>query len=100
MNRIVFDPDARREFLAAVAYYESCQPGLGERFSEVVEAAARRIGEMPLKYRVIRHPFRRCIVPHFPYGILYTIRPEHILIVAIAHAKRKPGYWLKRTKLH
>lgn len=97
MSEVVFDVDARREFLDAVAYYESCEPGLGKRFHQAVVSATQRIQTMPLNYRVIHTPFRRCMVSHFPYGLLYTIEPEYIVIIAVAHAKRKPGYWMERV---
>ncbi len=96
MTGIEFDPDARAEFLAAVEYYEACQPGLGRRFREAVEGEVDGIGAMPFRYRVLSGPFRRALVPGFPYAILYAIGPTFILVVAVAHAKRKPGYWRGR----
>jgi plasmid stabilization system protein ParE len=98
MSSTAFDPDARAEFLAAVEYYEDCQSGLGRRFRDTVEAEVAAIAEMPFRFRVLHFPFRRCLVPKFPYGIIFTIEPEIILIIALAHAKRKPGYWLARIE--
>jgi hypothetical protein len=46
----------------------------------------------------MRAPFRRCLVPKFPYSIIFSIEPEFILVVAVAHAKRKPGYWHDRVE--
>lgn len=97
MNGAGFDPDARAEFLAAVEYYEECQAGLGRRFREIVDAQLAQISGMPFRYRVLHAPFRRCLVPSFPYSIVFVIEPEFILVVAIAHAKRRPGYWRDRT---
>lgn len=97
MTLVQFDPDAKKEFLEAVQYYESCQLGLGRRFRNVIEASIQRICETPLTYRVLKSPFRRFLLSSFPYMIIYTIEPDHIRIIAVAHAKRKPGYWNKRT---
>ncbi len=98
MSGAVFDPDARAEFLAAVEYYEECQTGLGRRFRTAVENEIRGIETMPFRFRVLRAPFRRCLVPKFPYAIIFSIEPEFILVVALAHLKRKPGYWHDRVE--
>lgn len=100
MTGIAFDPDARAEFLAAVEYYEECQPGLGQRFRQAVAAQLRHLGVMPFRFRVLHSPFRRCLVPQFPYSLIFSIEPEFILVVAVAHAKRKPGYWRDRIAKH
>lgn len=97
MNSVAFDPDARAEFLAAVEYYEQCQCGLGRRFQAAVAKELKAIQTMPARYRVVDGRFRRCLVSNFPYALLFVIEPEYILVVAVAHLKRKPGYWLDRT---
>ena len=96
MTGAAFDPDARAEFLAAVEYYEECQVGLGRRFRETVEVEVDAIAAMPFRFRMLHAPFRRCLVPKFPYAIIFSIEPKFILIIALAHAKRKPGYWCDR----
>nr|VFK30729.1 MAG: ParE toxin of type II toxin-antitoxin system, parDE [Candidatus Kentron sp. MB]VFK34275.1 MAG: ParE toxin of type II toxin-antitoxin system, parDE [Candidatus Kentron sp. MB]VFK76630.1 MAG: ParE toxin of type II toxin-antitoxin system, parDE [Candidatus Kentron sp. MB] len=96
MSTIRFDPYARAEFLEAIKYYEACQPGLGQRFRLAVEAELDRIREMPFQFRVLHAPFRRCLVRKFPYAIIFSIEPKFILVIAVAHTQRKPGYWHKR----
>ena len=98
MNAIAFDPDARAEFLAAIEYYEECQVGLGRRFRLAIESELEHISEMPLRFRVLHPPFRRCLIPKFPYALLFAIEPKFILLIAVAHAKRKPGYWRERIE--
>ena len=66
MIDVVFDPDARTEFLTAVKYYEECRKGLGHRFREAVEFELEKIQRMPLRFRLLRPPFRRCVVRKFP----------------------------------
>jgi len=100
MNGVAFDPDARAEFLAAVQYYEECHSGLGRRFRTAVEMELGGIETMPFRYRVLHAPFRRCLVQKFPYAIIFVIEPGFILVVAVAHAKRKPGYWHERARKH
>nr|VFK20841.1 MAG: hypothetical protein BECKLPF1236B_GA0070989_12273 [Candidatus Kentron sp. LPFa] len=65
MSMVNFNPDARAEFLEAVKYYEVCQPGLGRRFRLAVKSELDRIREMPLGFRVLHAPFRRCLVRKF-----------------------------------
>jgi hypothetical protein len=55
---------------------------------------------MPFRFRVLRTPFRRCLIPNFPYSIIFSIEPDFILVVAVAHAKQKPGYWHDRMEKH
>jgi plasmid stabilization system protein ParE len=100
MTGAEFDQDARAEFLAAVEYYEECQTGLGRRFREAVEVEVDGIAAMPFRFRVLHAPFRRCLVPNFPYAVIFSIEPDFILIIAVAHTKRKPGYWHDRVEKH
>ena len=78
MISIVFDPDAKVEFLAAVQYYESCQSGLGRRFKLIVQSALQKVAETPFRYRLIHTLFRRYLLPKFPYAIIFSIEPDHI----------------------
>ncbi|MBU2622989.1 MAG: type II toxin-antitoxin system RelE/ParE family toxin [Proteobacteria bacterium] len=98
MISVFFDPDAKAEFLAAVQYYESCQSGLGRRFKLIVQSALQKVAETPFQYRLIHKPFRRYLLPKFPYAIIFSIEPDHIRIIAVAHTKRKPGYWQRRIQ--
>jgi len=96
MTFAIFDPDARTEFLYAVRYYEECQEGLGRSFHIAIETAVKHVLDTPFLYRTFKAPFRRYILLKFPYSIIYSIEPDHIHIIAVAHNKRKPEYWLKR----
>jgi toxin ParE1/3/4 len=98
MNLALFDPEAESEFLEAVRYYEDCQHGLGRRFRLLVESAVQKIVESPFIYRMLKAPFRRYLLPRFPYSIIYSIEPDHIHIIAVAHNKRKPKYWSHRIQ--
>ena len=99
MKNVAFDPDARTELIDAVRYYDECRKGLGIRFRQVVEAQLDKIERMPLRFRILRPPFRRCLVPKFPYSIIFTIEPDFILVVALAHNRRKPDYWNGRMPI-
>jgi len=55
-----------------------------------------RVLDAPTRWRIIDEDVRRCLTRVFPYGILYTIEPDCILIVAIVHCSRQSGYWKHR----
>ena len=70
--------------------------GLGAAFTLEVEAAIQRIVKAPERWQVTEQDVRRCLTHTFPYGILYTVEPEGILIVSKMHLHRKPDYWQNR----
>lgn len=84
------------EFEEAVSFYKARGRRLGGRFAREVRATIRKIIETPERWRVLEADVRRCLVQVFPYSVLYTIEPEFILIVAIVHGSRQPGYWRHR----
>ncbi len=94
--RYGFHPEARLEYREAAAFYAARRPGLGAAFTVEVEAALKRILEAPEQWRVIEQDVRRCLTHVFPYLILYTIENDFILIIAVAHGSREPGYWKQR----
>jgi toxin ParE1/3/4 len=96
--RYEFHPEALQEFHEAAFYYRDCQPDLDLRFIDSVEQAIARIRKSPLQFRVLEEDVRRCLTHIFPYGILFTIEPDYILIVAVMHCSREPGYWKHRLE--
>jgi plasmid stabilization system protein ParE len=96
--RVVFHPEALAQFESAAGFYESREPGLGARFSDAVAEVTSRIAEAPTTWRVVAEDVRRCLTHVFPYGVIYTIEPEWILIIAVGHLSREPGYWKSRLE--
>lgn len=96
MTSARFHGDARLEFLAAVAYYESIQVGLGERFRQSVQAAVDLAISLPFAGSPHRHGTRRVFPKKFPFSIVYLVADNEIVIFAVAHFKRRPGYWDSR----
>jgi toxin ParE1/3/4 len=91
-----FHPEARLEYREVALFYERCRPGLGAAFSIEVEATIDRILEMPERFRIVEQDVRSCRARTFPFAILYTIEPGFILIMAVMHLRRRPGYWHHR----
>ena len=95
--KVAFHEEALAEFREAALYYAKREPILAIRFIEAVEDAIRRITEAPTSWRLVDEDVRRCLTHVFPYGVLYTIESDHVLIVAVMHCGREPGYWRART---
>jgi plasmid stabilization system protein ParE len=95
--RFEFHPEALAEYRDAGFFYAKQQPGLDLRFIVCVETVIESILEDPPRWRPFDEDVRRCLTRVFPYGILYTIEPDFVLIVAVAHCSREPGYWKHRV---
>lgn len=91
-----FHPEALEEYKNAARYYEECQPRLGHRFIASVEQAILHIVEKPEQWKILEQDVRRYLTRVFPYAVLYTIEPDYILIIAVMHCHREPGYWKNR----
>lgn len=94
-----FHPDARAEYLEAIAYYEGQSPGLGADFAEAFEAALAFVLNHPQAASLV-HPSgvrRRSFPSPFLYSVLYAPEPSGLLIVAVAHHRRRPEYWRSRV---
>ena len=98
MARLIYHPDAKVEIRAAAEYYEGCRTGLGETFLATVEAGVNQVADHPLRWRKISPHFRRYLISRFPYGIIYAVEKDIILVTAVMHLKRKPDYWKGRIE--
>ncbi len=92
-----FHPAAAAEFLESVGFYESRVQGLGAAFIAEFETAIDLICEAP-QLRPIEYlpDIRRGLLQRFPFGVVYRIKQSTIQILAVAHDKRRPQYWLGR----
>jgi len=79
-----------------VAFYETERPGLGAELAKEVEAAVERITTLREAWQPLGPNTRRCRPQNFPYGVIYRVLGDEILIVAVAHLSREPGYWKSR----
>jgi len=91
-----FHGEARLEFLDGVAYYEAIEVGVGKRFRQSVEAAVALAVSLPFAGSPYKHGTRRVFPKKFPFSIVYMVGENEIVIFAVAHFKRKPGYWKSR----
>ena len=94
----VFLAAAQTELEDAFDYYESERKGLGNEFAKEVSRTIQLILNHPLAWSKLSKQTRRCRTRRFPYGVVYQVRGGIILIVAMMHLSRKPGYWKDRLK--
>lgn len=97
MKRARFIAPAREEFLADVAYYNGVRPDLGWRFANAVKEATAFALAFPLAGSPSFSNTRRVIVKGFPFSIFYRPEPDGIIVFALAHHAKRPGYWRARA---
>jgi len=98
MKPVRYDEDADEELIDEIARYELRREGLGIEFLTAVREAVRLITQNPGAWQASEHApdVRRFVMERFPFTIVYTELAEEILIIAVAHSSREPGYWRRR----
>ncbi|HBA86179.1 MAG TPA: type II toxin-antitoxin system RelE/ParE family toxin [Verrucomicrobia bacterium] len=84
---------AQSELEVAVSYYNQECPGLGYEFADEIFRTIRRATENPTAWPSLSRRTRRCLAHRFPYGIVYQIRGEELLVVSVMHLHRHPDSW-------
>lgn len=88
--------EAEAELEATADYYEAARPGTGKAFVFAVGYALDRIAALPRSAPAVGHGIRRIGIRGFPLGVFYVIDADEIVVLAIAHDHREPGYWRGR----
>ena len=89
-------PGARLDFDESFDWYAERGKETAIRFAAEIESALVKIVDSPERFYLIDEVHRSCLLQRFPYHVVYRIVGGRVLIVAIAHAKREPGYWEHR----
>ena len=95
-KRFRFHPEARQDFRDAIGWYRSRSPTVATEFRATVSDVIRRLVQAPQRWPKHLHGTRRFVLHRFPFSIIYLDDPNVLSIVAVAHNKRKPGYWKRR----
>ncbi len=93
-----FHPEAEKEFVEAIDYYEEREENLGLDSAAEVSAAIGRATEHPRAWPILEDEVRRCQTIRFPYAVLYSQEPDGIFILAVMHLRRHPDYWKDRLR--
>ena len=90
--------EAQVEIEEAFARYRQESPLTADRFLAEVRLSLKRIAAHPKLYPPYSKNTRRRVLGSFPFSVVYRETADSILIVAIAHAKRREGYWAMRLR--
>ena len=77
-------------------FYEGQAHELGAEFLDDVQRAIDRLRDNPKLGQIVVDELRRSLLSRFPFSLIYVIEPEGLLIVAVAHQRRRPYYWRER----
>ena len=88
--------EALQEAEAAARWYAERSVTAATAFSSEIDAAESAIVRLPEAWPPFDHGTRRYLLRRFPFSVIYRVETRRILIVAVAHARRRPGYWKAR----
>lgn len=88
---------ARAEFNEAFDWYEQQRPGLGVQFAERVQVVFDSIAAMPEMHAPVYRDVRKALVKPYPYSVIYRIRGNRVVVLAVFHSKRNPNIWKSRA---
>ncbi len=91
--KIEFLDKAQSELDESIEYYNNEVEGLGGEFLQEVLNAIERIARFPTAWHPLSDNIRRCQTRRFPYGLIYTILENTILIISVSNLHRKPNHW-------
>ena len=97
MKNLRIHEAARREANLATIWYAERNISAARRFRDNLLAGFSGAAACPQRYPVYLHGTRRVVLRRFPYFIVFFDWQDEIYVVAVAHAKRRPGYWKRRA---
>jgi len=93
---VAFHPEAQAEYEAALCWYQERSRRVAARFEAEVGHALSLLDDNPDMFPAYDEDHRFTILRRFPYTLVYHVQGDHVVIVAVAHSYRKPGYWQGR----
>jgi plasmid stabilization system protein ParE len=95
-KRLRIQSQAQQEINEAFDWYFKRSPEAADAFLTEIGASFAQIASHPRRYLAFTKNTRRRVLANFPYSVIFLEKDDVILVVAIAHAKRRPGYWRER----
>jgi plasmid stabilization system protein ParE len=87
---------AEEEMTEASVFYEAATSGLGDGFLDEVQRLVKVLREHPELGQSVGRGLRRALLHRFPFSLVYSVEVDAVLIVAVAHQRRRPDYWRDR----
>jgi plasmid stabilization system protein ParE len=99
LRTVTVHPLAARELRSAYRWYVRRSPNVAQRFQQALNAVVQRIASAAEQGSPYGQSYRWMRLRRFPYQLYYEIQdPQNVMIYACAHVRRRPGYWLRRTR--
>ena len=89
---------AQQEVDDAAFWYGNQAEHTADEFLDDLDRAVRLVKSYPLAFAEIEPEIRRCLLARFPYALVFGIEPHKIVVIAVAHLHRQPGYWSDRLR--
>jgi toxin ParE1/3/4 len=98
-REVHFEAEAQVELEEAMLWYEQRGDDLGDALLEAVDATLLKVVEMPFSFPDVTGApgVQRALVAGFPYGLVFVTSDDRVTVLAVAHAKRRPLYWRRRS---
>jgi plasmid stabilization system protein ParE len=96
--KLVIRPQAEAEAIEATTWYEQKNQALAARFVTEFRSALQKVAHNPLLYQIVDDEIRRAPIGGFPYGLLYAVSEDEIVILSCFHGKRDPAEWREHLK--
>ena len=87
---------AQQEIDEAVAWFNEQVDGRGLVFLDELDRVVRLVKSYPFASTKIERDIRRCLFARFPYSLIYGVEEQTIVVIAVAHSRRSPRYWIDR----
>jgi toxin ParE1/3/4 len=102
-RRVLVESEASSELREAALWYEAERPGVGLAFLAAVDRGMEQVAAWPETGTPVPGvsadlPVRKLSIPRFPYCLAYLVADDAIRVLAVAHERRRPGYWHPRTE--
>ena len=96
MRKVEFELGAQQDIGEAFDWYDEHSPIAAEQFRLAVQEAAERAADRPTLYAPLDEKHRSCPLVRYPFRIIYQFDDTQLIVIAVAHSSRKPGYWRDR----
>jgi plasmid stabilization system protein ParE len=93
MRELILTATATQHMEQALTWYADISPALGKRFAQAVQHAFNRALHQTAQFKIAIPPYRRLLVPHFPYEIFYAYDDEELVVYSVFHIAQDPVKW-------
>jgi len=94
---VLFHPEARAEYEAALAWYQSRSPQAAAKFEAEMDRVLGLVSTNPDLFPEYDDDHRFAVLRRYPYSVVYRVQAGQVYVIAVAHSSRSAGYWHGRT---